>query len=107
MPSYDYECKACGYRFEAFQQMSDAPFSRCPECGKLEVRRLIGGGLGVIFKGSGFYTTDNPKSGGNGSKSSVSKDKSTSSAPTDNGKGKSEGKDSSSTTGPKKEPVGT
>ncbi len=105
MPSYDYECKACGYRFEAFQQMSEAPLSRCPECGKLEVRRLIGGGLGVIFKGSGFYVTDNPRSGGNGAKTSTSKDKGASTSPSNDGKGKSEGKDT--TPSSKKEAVGT
>ncbi len=65
MPTYDYECGSCGHRFEVFQSMSDEPIKRCPECGK-KVRRLIGGGLGVIFKGSGFYVTDN-KRNGNGS----------------------------------------
>lgn len=58
MPTYDYECKSCGYTFEYFQSMSDQPLTTCPQCGK-EVRRLIGGGLGIIFKGSGFYVTDN------------------------------------------------
>lgn len=60
MPTYEYECKTCSHRFEAFQSISDDPIKNCPECGK-EVRRLIGGGLGVIFKGSGFYVTDNRK----------------------------------------------
>jgi putative FmdB family regulatory protein len=57
MPTYEYECKSCGHSFEAFQNMSDAPLKECPQCGK-EVRRLINGGTGVIFKGSGFYVTD-------------------------------------------------
>ncbi|MDR2052321.1 MAG: zinc ribbon domain-containing protein [Treponema sp.] len=57
MPTYEYECKDCGHTFEVFQSMSDAPLKICPECGK-EVRRLINGGSGVIFKGSGFYVTD-------------------------------------------------
>jgi putative FmdB family regulatory protein len=61
MPTYEYECKDCGHTFEAFQSMSDAPLKICPECGK-EVRRLINGGSGIIFKGSGFYVTD--KKGG-------------------------------------------
>ncbi|MFQ3619507.1 MAG: FmdB family zinc ribbon protein [Spirochaetales bacterium] len=61
MPSYDYECTVCGHRFELFQNMSDPPVTDCPQCGK-RVRRLIGGGMGVIFKGSGFYVTDNRKS---------------------------------------------
>jgi len=57
MPTYEYECKTCGHRFEKFQKMSDAPMKNCPECGE-QVRRLIGAGAGVIFKGSGFYKTD-------------------------------------------------
>ncbi|MDR3333683.1 MAG: hypothetical protein LBT13_02190 [Treponema sp.] len=57
MPTYEYECKTCGYSFDAFQPMSEAPLKICPQCGK-EVRRLINGGSGVIFKGSGFYITD-------------------------------------------------
>ncbi|MDR1505991.1 MAG: zinc ribbon domain-containing protein [Treponema sp.] len=57
MPTYEYECKSCGYSFEAFQSMRDDPLKECPECGK-EIRRLINGGSGVIFKGSGFYVTD-------------------------------------------------
>ncbi|MCX7786438.1 MAG: hypothetical protein N2442_01930 [Spirochaetes bacterium] len=73
MPSYDYECTVCGHRFEAFQNMSDPPLTDCPQCGK-RVRRLIGGGTGVIFKGSGFYVTDNRKSSTNGSKHSEKKE---------------------------------
>jgi putative FmdB family regulatory protein len=69
MPTYEYECTKCGHTFEAFQSMSEKPLSRCPEC-KGSVKRLIGGGLGVIFKGSGFYSTDNKRGsalgGGNG-----------------------------------------
>ncbi|MDR1929586.1 MAG: zinc ribbon domain-containing protein [Treponema sp.] len=60
MPTYEYECKSCGHAFEAFQSMSDEPLKECPECGK-EVRRLINGGSGIIFKGSGFYVTDKSK----------------------------------------------
>jgi putative FmdB family regulatory protein len=67
MPTYEYECKSCGYSFETFQSMTDAPLTVCPECGK-EVRRLINGGSGIIFKGSGFYITDK-KSNANDSKS--------------------------------------
>jgi putative FmdB family regulatory protein len=58
MPTYDYECKQCGYTFEHFQSMSDNPLVECPEC-RGTLRRLIGGGMGIIFKGSGFYVTDN------------------------------------------------
>ena len=61
MPTYEYECKSCFHTFEAFQAMSDEPIKICPQCGR-EVRRLIYGGAGVIFKGSGFYVTDKNKS---------------------------------------------
>lgn len=60
MPTYEYECSSCGHTFEAFQSMSDAPLSSCPKCGKA-VKRLILGGTGVIFKGSGFYVNDSRK----------------------------------------------
>jgi putative FmdB family regulatory protein len=72
MPTYEYECKSCGHCFEVFQAMSDAPVKDCPECGK-EVRRLIFGGTGVIFKGSGFYVTDRGGSGSKGKASSSPK----------------------------------
>jgi putative FmdB family regulatory protein len=58
MPSYDYECAECGHFFEEFQSMSDPVLTSCPECGKEGLKRLIGGGLGIIFKGSGFYVND-------------------------------------------------
>jgi len=61
MPTYEYECKSCEHSFEVFQAMSDPALKDCPECGK-EIRRLIFGGTGVIFKGSGFYVTDKSKS---------------------------------------------
>ena len=58
MPTYDYACQSCGHEFEAFQSMSAKSLRKCPECGKLQLKRLIGMGAGVIFKGSGFYQTD-------------------------------------------------
>ena len=58
MPTYDYQCEACGYELEIFHSMSAAPKRKCPDCGKLKLKRLIGTGAGVIFKGSGFYETD-------------------------------------------------
>jgi len=67
MPTYEYECKICSHTFEAFQSMSDEPLKQCPECGK-EIRRLIFGGAGVIFKGSGFYVTDKNKDSSSGKK---------------------------------------
>ncbi|HDN86549.1 MAG: zinc ribbon domain-containing protein [Candidatus Omnitrophota bacterium] len=57
MPTYEYLCEECGYRFERFQNMSEEPVKVCPRCGQ-KVRRLIEGGAGFIFKGSGFYATD-------------------------------------------------
>ncbi len=60
MPNYDYKCETCGHVFEVFQKMSDDKLTDCPEGGCAgNVRRLLGAGAGVIFKGSGFYETDN------------------------------------------------
>jgi putative FmdB family regulatory protein len=61
MPTYEYECRSCKHRFEEFQSITDEPIKKCPKCGKA-VRRLFGGGMGIIFKGSGFYTTDYKRS---------------------------------------------
>lgn len=58
MPTYEYACPKCGHTFEAFQSMRDAPLKKCPKCGKTGLKRLVGGGAGLIFKGSGFYITD-------------------------------------------------
>lgn len=58
MPTYDYVCESCGYRFEQFQSITAKPTRKCPECGRLKLQRLIGAGAGIIFKGSGFYQTD-------------------------------------------------
>jgi putative FmdB family regulatory protein len=68
MPTYEYECKSCSHIFEAFHGMSESPIKVCPQCGN-EVRRLINGGNGIIFKGSGFYVTDKNKLGGKTSSS--------------------------------------
>ncbi len=58
MPTYDYQCAGCGHRFENFQAMSSKPLRKCPECGRPKLKRLIGPGGGLLFKGSGFYITD-------------------------------------------------
>ena len=58
MPTYDYQCANCGHKFEKFQSMSSPPVKKCPQCGENTVKRLIGIGAGVIFKGGGFYETD-------------------------------------------------
>ncbi len=60
MPTYEYECIKCKHRFEEFQAITDPPLKQCPKC-KGKLRRLITGGAGVIFKGSGFYVTDYKK----------------------------------------------
>ncbi len=98
MPTYDYECEACGHAFEVFHSITAKAIRKCPECKKLKVKRLIGTGGGIIFKGSGFYQTDyrsdsykkaaasdKPDSGdstsSSSSDSSKSSDKSTSKVP--------------------------
>jgi putative FmdB family regulatory protein len=83
MPTYDYKCEACGHTFERFQSITAPPIKKCPQCGKNKVRRLLGTGAGLIFKGSGFYITDyrdssyksaarKDSAGGSGSSSSSS-----------------------------------
>jgi putative FmdB family regulatory protein len=57
MPTYDYVCKVCSNEFEIFQKMNEPPLEKCPQCGG-KVNRKIGGGAGLLFKGSGFYITD-------------------------------------------------
>lgn len=75
MPTYQYECESCGHLFEALQSMTDKKLKKCPKCAKMTLVRHIGGGSGIIFKGTGFYETDyktkspsssaaEPKSGG-------------------------------------------
>ena len=58
MPTYDYLCEDCGYEFERFQSIKARPLRKCPICKKNRLKRLIGSGSGLIFKGSGFYQTD-------------------------------------------------
>lgn len=58
MPTYDYECDACGHAFELYQGINDPKQKKCPNCGKLKLRRLLGTGAAIVFKGSGFYQTD-------------------------------------------------
>jgi putative FmdB family regulatory protein len=83
MPTYEYKCEACGHAFEKFQSIKAAPIRKCPNCGKLKVKKLISKGAGLIFKGSGFYITDYRSEG--------YKDQ----AKADSGESKSESKDSS------------
>ncbi|HDQ99994.1 MAG TPA: zinc ribbon domain-containing protein [candidate division WOR-3 bacterium] len=68
MPTYEYQCRKCGHRFEVFQRIVDPPVRNCPKCrGRGSVEQLISGGSGLIFKGSGFYITDYKNKSGGGS----------------------------------------
>lgn len=116
MPTYDYVCDACGHKFELFQSINDPVKRKCPECGKSKLRRLIGAGAAIMFKGSGFYQTDyrsdkykqraaadKPPSEGSGDKSSGDKssgdkssDKSSTAGSGEKSASKSETKSSSS-----------
>ena len=58
MPTYDYVCDACQHQFEAFQSIKEEAKRKCPKCGRQKLRRLIGPGAAIVFKGSGFYKTD-------------------------------------------------
>lgn len=79
MPTYEYACPKCGHQFEQFQSMRDEPLKKCPKCKKTGLKRLLGAGAGLIFKGSGFYITDYKnkgaakEGGGDAQKSSDSK----------------------------------
>jgi putative FmdB family regulatory protein len=64
MPTYEYVCAKCNHELEVFQSMKDAPLKKCPSCKRATLRRKIGGGAGLIFKGTGFYITDYKKSSG-------------------------------------------
>mgnify|MGYP005612472861 FL=1 len=74
MPFYEYQCSNCGHTLEELQKMSDEPLIKCPKCGKNTLKKLIGTGGGLIFKGSGFYLTDyknKPQSGSKSGKTST------------------------------------
>jgi putative FmdB family regulatory protein len=93
MPTYDYVCDACNHEFEAFESIKADPQTVCPECSEHKLRRKIGAGAAILFKGSGFYITDYrsdsykkgaaaDKSGGGSDSKSASKGDSKSSSPT-------------------------
>jgi putative FmdB family regulatory protein len=93
MPTYEYKCESCGYEFEQFQSITAKPIRKCPKCKKTSVRRLIGTGAGVIFKGSGFYATDYRT---DSYKKAAEKEKSTTDKSTDKKETKAESKESKS-----------
>ncbi len=97
MPTYEYECEKCGHHFELFQSMKEPAKKTCPQC-KGRVRRLISGGAGLIFKGSGFYITDYRSEG---YKSAAKKESSSSTSSTTSSKSTTT-KSGSSETGAKK-----
>lgn len=104
MPTYDYECPDCKHKFEEFQKITDKPLKTCPKCKKRKVRRLIGIGQGVIFKGSGFYETDYVKKSGEKpeSKPSGSAESKTETKPAKNAESKPAAKKSDKKSGEKK-----
>lgn len=79
MPNYDYKCASCGGDFEFFQSMNDDPLTQCPTCNEPTLKRKIGTGAGIIFKGSGFYETDYKKTAKEPEKSESKKETSESS----------------------------
>jgi putative FmdB family regulatory protein len=105
MPTYEYLCRECGHSFEEYQPITADSLTMCPSCGKHALKRVMGTGGGLIFKGTGFYQTDYKKNGSSPSTSTPSKEKkpekpastdtkpTASSAPSDSGESKSTSKD--------------
>ena len=73
MPTYEYVCTKCAHELEAFHSMKDEPLKLCPACKKRALKRKVGGGAGLIFKGTGFYITDYKKKSGTKPESGESK----------------------------------
>jgi putative FmdB family regulatory protein len=92
MPTYEYECLRCGHTFERFQSITEEPVKRCPKC-RCKVRRLIGAGAGLLFRGSGFYETDYRS---DSYKQAAKKDKEAATGGPKGGKDKGAGKGSTS-----------
>lgn len=85
MPTYEYICSKCGHEFEQFQSMRDEPLKKCPACKKAGLKRLVGGGAGLIFKGSGFYITDYKNNKGGAKKEGGGESKPSDSKPASSG----------------------
>ena len=94
MPTYDYECDACGHQFEVFQGINDEVLTKCPECNKKKLKRLFGSGAAIVFKGSGFYQTDYRSEGYKKAAAADSKSKSSEKSKSSTKKKSSGGKDS-------------
>jgi putative FmdB family regulatory protein len=111
MPTYDYQCQACGHDWELYQSMKDSPVTHCPKCKKKKAKRLLGLGAGIIFKGTGFYETDYKKKSGKEKKeSSGDSGSSDSTKPTDksnssSSESSSQKKDIKKSSGSKKEKI--
>jgi len=102
MPTYEYNCGACGVTVEFFQAITAAPKRKCPECGALKLKRRISAGAGFLFRGNGFYTTDYR------SDSYKAGEKAAKTAEKDSSSGSSSKKESSDSTNSKKaNPVNT
>jgi putative FmdB family regulatory protein len=94
MPTYDYQCQACGHTWEMFQSMNANPTKSCPKCKKRKAKRLLGVGAGLIFKGTGFYETDYKTKSG-----SEKKEGSSDSGPSDSSKSPDSSKSSEKSSG--------
>ncbi|MGQ9605965.1 MAG: FmdB family zinc ribbon protein [Thermogutta sp.] len=98
MPTYEYVCDSCEHQFETFQSITADPLVKCPVCGKKKLRRLIGTGAAIIFKGSGFYCTDYRS---DSYRQAASKDNGKSSSGNGSGNGSSDGASKSSSSAKK------
>jgi putative FmdB family regulatory protein len=90
MPTYDYRCEHCGHELEIFQSITESAKRKCPACSRLKLKRIIGSGAGIIFKGSGFYQTDYRS---DSYKSGAKKDKESSTKKSEGKKGESKKSD--------------
>ena len=97
MPTYEYECTACGHKFEEWQSIMADPITKCPSCKKKKVKRLLGTGGAIIFKGSGYYQTDYRSESYKKGAKADSDSKSSDSKPAATSGGTSEGSSSSDT----------
>jgi putative FmdB family regulatory protein len=98
MPTYDYRCKSCGFEFEELQLMSADPLIICPKCAEPSLKRLMSAGVGLLFKGSGFYLTDYKKSNSSTTSSTTKPESKTDTKPTSKSESNAETKSTKDTT---------